>query len=331
MEGDARRIGDVQTLLNALEKAHAQHMDDLCFRLSRVEEADRNSKRRLHSFPSDEEDLREFALGFVSKNLQTIACTRNNCKELPLKAMNDLLSRDDLNIFDKISPYELMNKWVEHKEGERMEKLFALLQLIRFSYLPLEYLDDMTRHEFISRQPKCLDLIHEEILHRDDVIEEITPRKYNINAIWALTTAPYNSVHVINPYNWNVQQSFTYPLAEDEAESSNLVATTNQVFLIDSRGMKSLDRNTPADWQDRPLPPGRKMCRAATADADCIYLIGGHGEDNEESNAHRFGLSDELWQELPQMQKERWQATVISDGKYLCLRRTLPRIYSHLL
>ncbi|XP_065053415.1 kelch-like protein 18 [Rhopilema esculentum] len=101
------------------------------------------------------------AESFIEKNFVEVSVSEE-FHQLPLSGITELISKDDLNVRSEEQVFEAVLRWVKHEEEGRKELLPALLEQVRLSLLPPQYLSDrVLSEEIVHSNIHCRDLIDE--------------------------------------------------------------------------------------------------------------------------------------------------------------------------
>ena len=101
------------------------------------------------------------AESFIEKNFVEVSGS-DEFLELPLAGIIELISKDDLNVHSEEQVFEAVLRWVKQNEQERKDHLPALLEQVRLSLLPPQYLSDrVLAEEIVHSNILCRDLIDE--------------------------------------------------------------------------------------------------------------------------------------------------------------------------
>ncbi len=107
------------------------------------------------------EKLLTAAKSFLEKNFVEVS-NSDEFFQLSLEGILDLISKDDLNVHSEEQVFEAVLRWVKQSVEERKGHLPTLLEQVRLSLLPPQYLSDrVLAEEIVHSNIHCRDLIDE--------------------------------------------------------------------------------------------------------------------------------------------------------------------------
>ncbi len=107
------------------------------------------------------EKLLSAAKSFLEKNFVEVS-NSDEFFQLPLDGILDLVSKDDLNVNSEEQVFEAVLRWVKQDVDDRKGHLPLLLEQVRLTLLPPQYLSDrVLAEEIVHSNIDCRDLIDE--------------------------------------------------------------------------------------------------------------------------------------------------------------------------
>ena len=122
------------------------------------------------------EELENNNRKFIFDNFTDVA-ESDEFLNLDADEVSSWISSDEIYIEAEEDIFAIIQKWIEHKEGDRKAKFEELFTHVRLAYMSHDLLLDLMKNEFVKENSCCRDKVLAAILSSDDDEDTQSPRK----------------------------------------------------------------------------------------------------------------------------------------------------------
>ncbi|KAM9808050.1 kelch-like protein 10 [Neosynchiropus ocellatus] len=187
-----------------------------------------------------------------------------------------LLERDELNVREEYSVFEAILRWVAQNSEEQKPQLAKLLSKVRLVLLPLDYISTtVITNDLVSSDPDSLIMI-KDATQTIRVVKTFRPKVFAFRNVLG---RPRLSTIVLLACGMLIGRSLYYIVSYDIRVDSWITVTSSLPAPCERFAIVFLE--------------------------GFLYCIGGYTNFAVTNNVHRFDLSTQTWQQMPDMNDRR--------------------------
>ncbi|XP_028289100.1 kelch-like protein 10, partial [Parambassis ranga] len=248
--------------------------------------------------------------------------------QLSAQDVNDIISRDDLNVRQEAAVFEAIIRWITHEPQEREGYADLLLSEVRLSIMPTEYIQShVLSNELVTDNLRCQAMVSEVIECKDRILSR--PR---LPSAFLLAIGGWNSfrdlTNVINAFDvranhWIYITNLSQVLRTNHGAAYlggyvYFVGGFAQGFIATNSVLR-FDLST-RTWQEvAPMYYCRSYVSVTVLNG-FIYAMGGDDGHTRLSSAEFYQPETNQWLEIAPMHEQRSHAscTALSGKIYIC-------------